>query len=73
MALAEEIGYPVVMKIVSPQIVHKSDAGGVKVGLEDAAAVREAFDDIVANARRSRPEPKSAGCWCSRWPHRARR
>ncbi len=50
-AEAEKIGYPVVMKIVSPQIIHKSDAGGVKVNLADAAAVRGAFDAIVANAR----------------------
>jgi acetyltransferase len=50
-ALADDIGYSVVMKIVSDQIVHKSDAGGVIVGLEDADAVREAFDRIVANAR----------------------
>ena len=50
-AIAEKIGMPVVMKIVSPQIVHKSDAGGVKVGLASADAVREAYDTIVANAR----------------------
>ncbi len=50
--VAEEIGFPVVMKIVSPQIVHKSDAGGVRVGLTDAAAVSEAYVEIVANARR---------------------
>jgi acetyltransferase len=48
---ADTMGYPVVMKIVSPQIIHKSDAGGVKVGLADADAVRAAFDQILANAR----------------------
>jgi acetyl coenzyme A synthetase (ADP forming)-like protein len=50
-ALAKEAGYPVVMKIFSPDIIHKSDAGGVKVGVDDEAAVREAFRTIIANAR----------------------
>ncbi|HHE73422.1 MAG TPA: CoA-binding protein [Chloroflexi bacterium] len=50
-SLAETIGYPVVMKIVSPDILHKSDAGGVKVNITDAAGVREAFRTILDNAR----------------------
>ena len=49
--LAEQIGYPVVAKIISPDILHKSDAGGVKVNVQDEAGVREAFRTIVANAR----------------------
>jgi acetyl coenzyme A synthetase (ADP forming)-like protein len=49
--LAEKTGYPVVMKIVSPDIIHKSDAGGVKVNIQDAAAVRDAYKTILANAR----------------------
>lgn len=49
-ALAKEIGFPVVMKIVSPDIIHKSDAGGVKVNLKDEAAAREAYQTIMANA-----------------------
>ena len=53
--LAGQIGYPVVMKIVSPLIPHKTEAGGVKVGVRDAQAVREAFADIVANAGRYSP------------------
>jgi acetyl coenzyme A synthetase (ADP forming)-like protein len=50
--LAEQIGFPVVMKIVSPEILHKTEAGGVLVGVEDAAAVRAGYDTIVANARK---------------------
>ncbi|TNC28919.1 acetate--CoA ligase family protein [Amycolatopsis alkalitolerans] len=50
-ALAEEIGGPVACKIVSPEILHKTEAGGVIVGVEGAGAVREAFDKIVANAK----------------------
>ena len=53
--LAGQIGYPVVMKIVSPMIPHKTEAGGVKVGVRDAQAVREAFAEIVANAGRHSP------------------
>jgi len=51
-ALATRIGFPVVMKIVSPQILHKTEAGGVVVGVKNAAAAEEAFDTILANARR---------------------
>src|ERR1700726_4524771 len=50
--LATTIGYPVVMKIVSPQILHKTEAGGVLVGVKSAAAAQDAFATIVDNARR---------------------
>ncbi|MDY6872362.1 MAG: acetate--CoA ligase family protein [Chloroflexota bacterium] len=49
--LAEKFGYPVVLKIVSPQILHKSDAGGVKVDIQDEAGVREAYNTILKNAK----------------------
>ena len=48
---AEAIGYPVVLKIVSPDILHKTDAGGVQVNIKDGAAVREAHRAILRNAR----------------------
>ncbi|MGH3520360.1 MAG: acetate--CoA ligase family protein [Haloechinothrix sp.] len=50
-ALAEEIGQPVACKIVSPDILHKTEAGGVIVGVVGARAAREAFDKIIANAK----------------------
>lgn len=50
-ALAKKIGFPVVMKIVSPEILHKSDAGGVKVNIKDEAACREAYNTIIKNAK----------------------
>src|SRR5258708_29676605 len=53
--LASAIGYPVVMKIVSPQILHKTEAGGVVVGIKSAAAAAEAFETILGNARRYNP------------------
>ncbi|HMK32514.1 MAG TPA: acetate--CoA ligase family protein, partial [Nitrosopumilaceae archaeon] len=49
---AKKIGFPVVMKIVSPQIIHKSDAGGVKVGLKNPNEVRSAFKEIIKNAKK---------------------
>ena len=50
-ALAKKVGFPVVMKIVSPDILHKSDAGGVKVNIKDENGAREAFKTILANAK----------------------
>ena len=49
---ANKIGYPVVMKIASPQIVHKSDAGGVKVNLTNDEEIRNAFKEIVESAKK---------------------
>lgn len=49
---AETIGFPVVMKIISPQIVHKSDAGGVVVGVGSREAAVAAFEKIIAGAKK---------------------
>ena len=49
--LSKEIGYPTVMKIVSPDILHKSDAGGVKVNINTEAETREAYNTILKNAK----------------------
>lgn len=51
-SIAEKLNYPVVMKIVSPQIIHKSDAGGVKVGLKTNEEVSQAYKDIITNAKK---------------------
>ncbi len=60
--LAARIGYPVVLKIASPDILHKTDVGGVRVGLEDADDVRDAFDLITYRAQRYLPEARLWGC-----------
>ena len=60
-AEAQRIGYPVVLKIVSPDIAHKSDIGGVKVGLEDDAAVVTAFNEIMVNAKKASPGAEIEG------------
>ena len=59
---SEKIGFPVVMKITSPDILHKTDVGGVKVGLKNAAEVQEAFDGMIARAKEAKPEADIWGC-----------
>jgi acetyltransferase len=54
--MASELGFPVVLKIVSPQIIHKSDAGGVKVNIKDEAGVRAAYATILKNAKEYKPD-----------------
>ena len=51
-AEAEKMGYPVVLKVASPKILHKTDVGGVKIGLQNAAEVRQGFVDIMNNIQR---------------------
>jgi len=59
--LASSIGYPVVMKIVSPDILHKTEAGGVLVGVASAEQATRAFATIVANARKYNPKAEVLG------------
>ncbi len=60
--IAGEIGYPVVLKIASPDILHKTDVGGVKVGLETADQVKDAFDLMIFRTERYLPEAEIWGC-----------
>ena len=60
-AVADGIGYPVVMKIVSPDILHKTEAGGVVTGVADAGAAAAAYEDIVAGARAYRDDARVDG------------
>ncbi|MGB9498485.1 MAG: acetate--CoA ligase alpha subunit [Dissulfuribacterales bacterium] len=59
--IAQEIGLPVVLKIVSPQILHKSDAGGVAVGLKTREAVEVAYSYIMENAKKYKPDAAIVG------------
>jgi acetyltransferase len=59
--IAEQIGYPVVLKIWSPDIIHKSDVGGVRVGLETAQEVRDAFDLMLFRIPKKLPDAKILG------------
>ena len=58
---ADELGYPVVLKILSPQISHKTDVGGVVLNLASAAQVCEAFERMIAQARSMRPGAELVG------------
>jgi acetyl coenzyme A synthetase (ADP forming)-like protein len=58
---AERLVYPVVMKIDSPDILHKSDVGGVLLNLHNAEAVREGYDTVMQRARAARPEARLDG------------
>jgi acetyltransferase len=60
--VANKIGYPVVLKIASPDILHKTDVGGVKVGLESAEQVRDAFELMTYRAQRYLPQAHLWGC-----------
>lgn len=58
---ADELGYPVVLKILSPQITHKTDVGGVELNLATANQVRKSFERMISQARTMRPEAELLG------------
>jgi acetyltransferase len=60
-AAAKKLGYPVVLKIHSPDISHKSDVDGVRVSLKDEGDVTQAYEDIVAKAKSFKPEARIFG------------
>jgi acetyltransferase len=60
-AIAQEIGYPVVIKIASPDIVHKSDVGGVRVNIQDDVSLLAAYTQILKNIRETRPDARVEG------------
>jgi acetyltransferase len=60
--LSEEIGYPVALKVSSPQILHKTDVGGVKLNLNSAKQVEEAFADIMDLVSTRFPDARVYGC-----------
>jgi len=59
--LSKKVGFPVVLKIVSPDVVHKSDAGGVKVGLKTEAEVEKAYNEILTSVNLKVPGAKITG------------
>jgi acetate---CoA ligase (ADP-forming) len=65
-AAATEIGFPVVLKVQSPDIVHRSDVGGVRLGLGSAGEVRRAWDEVLAAVRAHRPDARIDGLLVAR-------
>jgi acyl-CoA synthetase (NDP forming) len=60
-AISEKLGFPVVMKIASVDVVHKSDAGGVKLGLKTRAQVGKAYDEIMKSIKKAFPQARVQG------------
>lgn len=60
-AAGRKMGYPVVLKIVSPDIVHKSDVGGVKLNLESPTAIGKAYDEIMASVKKKERKARIEG------------
>ncbi|KPK85757.1 MAG: acyl-CoA synthetase, partial [Phycisphaerae bacterium SM23_33] len=63
---AEQIGYPVVLRVVSPQIVHKFDVKGVRLNLTDAQAVKDAYRQMTEHVARALPQAHIVGVICRR-------
>jgi acetyltransferase len=70
--IAEEIGYPLAMKIASQDILHKSDMGGVKLNLDSAEAVRDAFDLMMMRIRQRMPQAMLEGVYLEKMSSRGR-
>jgi len=60
-SLSKETGFPVALKIASPDIIHKSDSGGVKLGLTNAAQVARAYSEIISSVRQHHPDARIDG------------
>jgi acetate---CoA ligase (ADP-forming) len=69
---AERIGYPVVLKISSPDIIHKSDFGGVRINLANAEQVRDAFDLMMLRIQRRAPNAHLRGAYVEKMGQRGR-
>jgi len=61
MSVSKEMGFPVVLKISSPDVVHKSDSGGVKLGLANATQVGKAYTEIISSVKQAYPEAQIEG------------
>jgi len=59
--IAKEIGYPLVLKIVSPDILHKTDVGGIKVGINNEKELEDGFEDMLCNVKKYMPDADIKG------------
>jgi acyl-CoA synthetase (NDP forming) len=60
-ALSKKMGFPIVIKVISPDVVHKSDSGGVKLGLQNATQVGKAYSEILSSVKKHYPKAKIQG------------
>jgi acyl-CoA synthetase (NDP forming) len=68
-SLGKKIGFPVVLKIVSPDVVHKSDSGGVRLGLANAVQVGKAYSEIISAIKKHNPKAKIEGISVQKMAH----
>jgi acyl-CoA synthetase (NDP forming) len=68
-SLSKKLGFPVVLKIVSPDVIHKSDSDGVKLGLANAAQVSKAYSEIISAIKKHHPEAKIEGISVQKMAH----
>ncbi len=68
-SLSKKVGFPVVLKIASPDIIHKSDSGGVKLGLKNATQVGTAYSEIIASMRHKLPKARIQGVSVQKMAH----
>jgi acyl-CoA synthetase (NDP forming) len=54
-SLSQKVGFPVVLKIISPDVIHKTDSGGVKLGLKSVSEARKAYNEILESVRKQFP------------------
>jgi acyl-CoA synthetase (NDP forming) len=67
--LSKKVGFPVVLKIVSPDVIHKSDSGGVKLGLVNASQVGKAYTEIISAIKKHQPKAKIEGISVQKMAH----
>jgi len=59
--ISKEMGFPIVLKISSPDVIHKSDSGGVKLGLANSTQVSKAYNEIISSVKQAYPEAQIEG------------
>jgi len=67
-SLSKRIGFPIVLKVASPDIIHKSDSGGVKLGLSNVTQVGNAYSEIMLSIRQRFPKARVQGVTVQKWP-----
>ena len=70
---AKAIGFPVALKLESPHVPHKTEAGVVRLNVQTPNELRQAYGEIVANGLTFAPQSRARRCWCRRWSKAASR
>ncbi len=65
--IAEEVGYPVVLKIVAEGLIHKSDAGGIELNIKNSEEMRVAYDRMIRQISQNEPDAEIVGAMVEKW------